>query len=67
MRRTVLAVVAVLLFAARPASAHHGPAGFDVQHPVTIEGTVTAIVWANPHVVMTIRRSDATIYNVTWQ
>ncbi len=67
MRPRAIAVVAVLFMSAGPIFAHHGPGGFDLQHPVTIEGTVTSIVWANPHVVMTIRMPDATIYHVTWQ
>jgi hypothetical protein len=33
-----------------PAYAHHGaPALYDVLHPITIKGTVTEFVWANPH------------------
>jgi Family of unknown function (DUF6152) len=32
-----------------PLSAHHGNAAFDVGKKVTLKGTVTEWVWANPH------------------
>jgi hypothetical protein len=32
-----------------PAFAHHGNAAYDEKHPVTLKGTVTEFVWANPH------------------
>jgi Family of unknown function (DUF6152) len=42
------AVVAVLLVSA-PLFAHHGNASFDVGKKLTLKGTVTAWIWANPH------------------
>jgi hypothetical protein len=45
--------------------AHHSYAAFDREHPVTIEGEVAEVVYANPHVVMTIRAADGT-YTVEW-
>jgi hypothetical protein len=30
-------------------AAHHGSAGYDMQRPVTITGTVRSIEWKNPH------------------
>ena len=33
-----------------PVFAHHGTAAYDTTTPVTIRGTVTKFVWANPHV-----------------
>lgn len=41
-----LALCAVLL---RPALAHHSSAAFDMDHRVTVKGTVTKFDWANPH------------------
>jgi hypothetical protein len=29
--------------------AHHGNAAYDEKNPVTLKGTVTEFVWANPH------------------
>ena len=31
------------------AFAHHGNAAYDDKHPITLKGTVTEFVWANPH------------------
>ena len=67
MRRTLLAVVAVVALAATSVSAHHGYANFDRDHPVRVEGTLVSLLYGNPHVVMTIRSADSTIYRVTWQ
>jgi len=48
-----LAVVSILAFAALtfsvPLFAHHGNAAFDTGKKVTLKGTVTEWVWANPH------------------
>jgi hypothetical protein len=38
------------LFAAMPLSAHHSYAMFDLQREVTLEGTVRAFQWTNPHI-----------------
>lgn len=40
---------AVLLMACAPLWAHHGNAAYDEAHWITISGTVTEFVWANPH------------------
>ena len=46
--RTVCALLA-LAFGATTAVAHHSTAMFDMQHTVTIKGTVTQFDWTNPH------------------
>jgi hypothetical protein len=43
----VLATLATL-----PASAHHSWARYDGDHVITVEGDITAIEWASPHVVV---------------
>jgi hypothetical protein len=46
-------VILVLVSAAAPLSAHHSwPVAMD--HLVTVKGTVTEFVWANPHPMMTL-------------
>jgi uncharacterized protein DUF6152 len=49
-RVTVLGatVLALALFAV-PALSHHSTAMFLSDNPITIEGTLTEIAWANPH------------------
>jgi hypothetical protein len=44
------AVAVAVLVLCGPALAHHGaPSLYDVLHPITIKGTVTEFVFANPH------------------
>ncbi len=49
-----LAILLLLLMggfaAARPLSAHHSSAGYDMEHPVVRKGVVTSMEWTNPHV-----------------
>jgi hypothetical protein len=33
-----------------PLFAHHGNAAYDDKNPITVKGTVTEFIWANPHV-----------------
>jgi len=35
-----------------PASAHHSWARYDGEHVITIKGSITAVEWASPHVVV---------------
>ena len=44
-----LALMAVCVAAAAPASAHHSFAMFDNQKSVTLEGAVKDFQWTNPH------------------
>jgi hypothetical protein len=40
-----------LVFAfSTPSFAHHGNAAYDLDHPITLKGTITEFLWANPHV-----------------
>jgi len=45
---TVLSVV-VLLAVSVPLFAHHGNAAYDYEKTITVKGTVTEWIWANPH------------------
>jgi hypothetical protein len=38
-----------LLLVCAPVFAHHGTAAYDEVNPVTLKGTVTEFIWANPH------------------
>jgi hypothetical protein len=48
----VALVVAVMVIGARPVLGHHGGAAYDQTKPVTLEGTVTAVQFENPHVLI---------------
>ena len=60
MKRIVLGVVAALAIAGATVSAHHSfAAEFDINKPVTLQGTVTKIEWVNPHVYVYLDVKDA--------
>ena len=44
-------LVVGFLAASLPLLAHHGNTSYDTSKTVTVKGTVTQYVWANPHVL----------------
>lgn len=48
--RRCLALGALVLGLGAALLAHHGNAAYDLDHPVTLQGTITEFLWANPHV-----------------
>jgi hypothetical protein len=58
-------LLTAVLVAAGPASAHHSYAAYDREHPVSIEGDISQVVYANPHVILTVHANDAE-YTVEW-
>ena len=36
------------------AAAHHSNAAYDLEHPKTVEGTVKAVNWTNPHITFVV-------------
>jgi uncharacterized protein DUF6152 len=57
-RALVAASIAVL--ASTTLAAHHGNASFDTSKQVTLKGTVTEWIWANPHCFLKIDAMDDT-------
>ena len=55
-----LLVAAVLLAVPASLAAHHGNASFDTSKRVTLKGTVTEWIWANPHCFLKIDAMDDT-------
>ena len=55
----ILAAFALVL-AVSPLAAHHGAASFDTSKELTLKGTVTEWIWANPHCFLKFDAKDDT-------
>lgn len=67
MRREVAYVLALaVLMVCLPALAHHGDAAYDEKNPVTLKGTVTEVVWGNPHVLIYFDARNSKGKMVNW-
>ena len=66
MRRIgpALAVVALL---GTGVYAHHSHPDFLTGQDATVEGTIEGIEFKNPHVLITLRAADSTVYAIEWQ
>jgi len=62
-----MAVLAVIVASAIPATAHHSnPLYFDVSKAITLEGTVLRVAWINPHVLLFLQSKDEKGELETW-
>jgi hypothetical protein len=62
----VLSLVATVVALSAPVFAHHGNAALDVGKKVTVKGTVTEWLWANPHCWLKVDVKDANGAVVNW-
>ncbi len=59
-------VLAALLAVCVPLFAHHGNAAYDTTKWITVKGTVTNYIWANPHVFVKLDGKDDSGNTVHW-
>ena len=68
--RTKLGTISLLLVgslvASCPLLAHHGNAAYDTAKTVTVKGTVTEYIWANPHVFLKVDAKDESGSTLHW-
>ena len=55
-----------LLVVCVPIFAHHGGSDYDIQHPITLKGTVTEFFWSNPHCQVFLDVKDESSKVVNW-
>ena len=63
MKKRVFAVLlatAAVLMTLAPLVAHHGAASVDTEKEITLKGTVTEWIWANPHCFLKFDAMDDT-------
>jgi hypothetical protein len=67
IRLGVISFLAVSLWAVSlPLLAHHGNAAYDIDKTLTVKGTVTAYIWANPHVFLRVDAKDESGNTLHW-
>jgi hypothetical protein len=67
VRFSIVCALAVgVLIVSVPLFAHHGNASYDTAKTVTVKGTVTDYVWANPHVFVKLDAKDDSGNAVHW-
>jgi hypothetical protein len=57
-RVIVFSVIIGVLLVSSPLFAHHSGSAFDLEHPVTLKGTVANFEWSNPHVFIALDVKD---------
>jgi len=66
MRRALPAAIVIVILSSQ-ADAHHSHADFLLDRNVAVEGTLEALRYANPHVMLEIRTADGVLYSAEWQ
>jgi hypothetical protein len=66
MRVNCFGLLVSILMISVPTFAHHGGSDYDVQHPITLKGTVTEFFWSNPHCQVFLDVKDENSKVVNW-
>ncbi len=63
---TLIALAAGLLVFSGPVVAHHGAQGYDLTKRISLKGTISQFVWANPHSQIFLDAKDEKGKVVNW-
>ena len=66
-RSTLLCLATAAALFASAARAHHSAARFDPGRTITVEGVVTRIEWANPHVYIYVEQTADSGRRIEWE
>lgn len=66
-RRVLFAAAAVLLVSTRLFAHHSFRAEYDESHLITLAGTVTKVMWKNPHVTLSLDVKDDNGNVAAWE
>jgi hypothetical protein len=55
-----LFAIVLMIAVSAPVFGHHGAASFDTSKEMTLKGTVTEYIWANPHCFLKFDAKDET-------
>src|SRR5438874_9093355 len=66
MKHIAFAVIASFMLVASMSAHHSFAAEFDINKPVTLQGTVTKVEWVNPHVYVYLDVKDASGKVTPW-
>jgi hypothetical protein len=64
MKNTIWLSIALLVPGAGSLLAHHSYAEYDRNAPVTLEGTVRNVQWANPHITLQFETEEKGVYSI---
>ena len=64
--RLILAVGIGVSILGAPLFAHHGNIAYDTEKKVTVKGTVTQLIWSNPHCMLQFDVTDESGQVVHW-
>jgi uncharacterized protein DUF6152 len=65
-KRLFLLSLVSLVFPVVSAIAHHSYAEYDRNKAVTLEGAISKVLWANPHVLITLHTENQGDYSIEW-
>ena len=66
MKRAACAILGLCVLVTASAAAHHSYDAFDRNDEMTIEGRLETLLYANPHVMLTIKAADGQAYTAEW-